>query len=81
MDEQVWTIVQEVAEVDSTYYEDNDGYIYCPFCTGGDGHAVQNTENFPHEPSCIVVKARTLIQQRKERSNHEPTTYGQASPH
>lgn len=60
--EALWEIVKEVAEEDSTCYNDNDGRMHCPFCTAQTSSFIHE---FPHQPDCIIMKARELIKQRE----------------
>lgn len=70
--EQLWRIVQVVAETESEYgrgldFDDHFTEYYCPYCKGElPASDYARGEPFPHAPSCIVTKARALIEQRKQ---------------
>jgi hypothetical protein len=66
--EAVWEVAQAMAEEDSTYYNDNDGRMHCPFCIAQTSSFIHE---FPHTPDCIVVKARALMAQRNNQSRKE----------
>lgn len=65
VEQELWSIVQAVAETDSTrstYLDFDDvscGWC-CPFCDGEVPSRMGDTK-FPHSASCIVVKARELM--------------------
>lgn len=66
--EALWRIAQNVAERDSIFFEQDATYHnwLCPFCNGGQTfHEHVRNEPFPHQPSCIVVKAREMIAWRE----------------
>ncbi len=66
--EELWAVVQEVAEVDSTGYNDGGPSWYCPFCSGYQTDASRlHRESFPHQRECIVPRARTLVERRKQQ--------------
>lgn len=53
----LWEIAQEVARK-NLVINDRDGYeFYCDFCEG-DGNRL---EDFKHDDTCIVTKARALL--------------------
>jgi hypothetical protein len=65
--ETLWKIVQRVAERESLFFEPEAEIEQwqCPFCTGGQTfHGYVRKEPFPHQPGCIVVKARELMEWR-----------------
>ena len=66
--ETLWNIVRQVAERESIFFE-QDASIeqwQCPFCNSGQTfHAHVRKEPFIHSNTCIVSKARALMEWRK----------------
>lgn len=58
----MWNIIREVAEREPLY-DGNSGDTYCMYCVGDEGK-----KHFTHEPDCIYVKARALVEQE---TSHE----------
>lgn len=90
--ETLWEIVQEVAEGNSLHTL--AGRYYCNYCEGSDNSVnlvllagyFENPDDarekfirqFPHQLSCIVTKARGLVERRKAQPRME-ITFTQAS--
>lgn len=60
--ETLWQITQAVAEKEVVHADEDDpNYLVCPFC---DTVTDDFIHEFPHEASCIVVKARALVERK-----------------
>jgi hypothetical protein len=75
--ETLWQIAQEVAEKDSRYstYQDFDDVPCgwrCSFCRGEIPGRFDDLP-FPHDATCIVAKARALVEWRKAQPKLELT--------
>jgi hypothetical protein len=57
----LWEIAQEVATKDNLSEHAFGGYEYCMLCSGHEYRMLP----FKHEPSCIVLKSRALVEKRK----------------
>jgi hypothetical protein len=57
----LWEIAKTIATQNTTYSDDfMDNY--CIFCCGDENY--EDPDNYKHEPSCIVLKARALVAQK-----------------
>ena len=57
----LWEIAQVVATQDTTYADDFMNN-YCIFCHGEENY--EDSNNYKHEDTCIVLKARALVAQK-----------------
>lgn len=57
----LWKIAQEIVENDPTY-ETGMGDIECFYCSGDN----YSSKDFKHDDTCIVLKARALVADRKD---------------
>jgi len=64
--DELWKIVQELAETEAYVYNDNSGLMECLYCNdcygwgGMDGKPVNDKK---HEPACLFARARALLEQ------------------
>jgi hypothetical protein len=62
--EPMWDIIKTVAKEDSLY-ETAMGGVECIYCSGTN----YSSENFKHDDTCIVVKARALMVLRESEGS------------
>jgi hypothetical protein len=57
----LWEIAREIGKGE-TIASDGMGGTYCLFCNGDPDYS--DTNNFYHEPTCIVMKANALTERK-----------------
>lgn len=64
LQDMLWEIVRAVATEESTYYNDSDASIHCPYCLHHQPLflGLKSKAPFPHDDQCIVTKARKLVE-------------------
>jgi hypothetical protein len=68
VEQAIWDIVRQVAERESIFFEQDASLEQwqCPFCNSGQTfHAHVRKEPFIHGNTCVVTKARALMERRK----------------
>ena len=64
--DEVWKIVQELAEGDPYAYNDNNGCMECLYCNDFYAFGPNAKHTKDHEATCLMRRAQKLVEQQKE---------------